>query len=1676
MKTIKHLLLAVLFCGISGYTFGQLNVATNNNGADLAQAIVGSGVTITNVNLNCGSVGSGLFTNGNSTNIGIDNGALLTTGRATDAIGPNTDPNTSFQTGNGSDPDLASLVSVSLFDACVLSFDFVANADLISVQYVFASEEYPEYVCSQFNDIFGFFVSGPNPGGGNYVSQNVALIPNTSLPVAINTVNTGVVGAQGSSGGCTSLAYSNFYVNNSPGATIEYDGFTVPFVAEVAIIPGETYTFKFAIADAADQIFDSGVFIKGESFSIFTCQAGNLSLAFADGSSSPQTLCEGSNETITVNTSSLVTSPYTFALTNLSGTILAYDDDGIFTPESFGLSNYLIYGISYDGVVNIPPVGGNIADFSANAEEGCFEISNPLVVNIGACCSLVVECPDNKPTTVSCFDQIVAPTADDVQIIDACSTPDFHISFEDGGAGCAHDPYFIEYAIEVIDGNTSTTCFVNYVVIDEIAPILVSDLPAHISLSCDEEVPTFHPVFEDNCGGDVNVLPASSIATDGCTTTISRSWTASDACGNETTVEQTITITDDEAPVLLTHIPEEITVQCADEVPSYEIEWADNCEGELDLFATSSIAIDGCIQIISRTWSAVDACGNTGSVSQVVTIADTEAPVSLTHIPEEITVQCADEVPSYEIEWADNCDGELELFATSSIAIDGCIQIISRTWSAVDACGNTGSVSQVVTIADTEAPVFLTELAPITLECSDDFPSVHIEVIDNCGEVTLTEKFIEIGVEFESCEGFRTQTMGGWGAPASSDNPGTYRDANFENAFPGGLIIGCDNTLKLTSASAVEAFLPSGGTPAVLPAGQLLDPASYGNTFAGQLVAATLNVGFDAADPSFSTNSVLLGDLLYTNGLFVGMTVNEVLAIANEVIGGCSDEYSPAQLTAALTLFNENYVDGTTDNGNFACEGEEIVIDDCEFTVIRCWIAEDACGNISMLEQEITIVDTTAPVFGDLPEDLTIDCEEELPLVFDVSATDNCTEEVLITFNEEIIDDECPVLIKRTWTATDDCENEVSYTQTITVEDNTAPVFEAFPYSVQVSCEAIDDYMVEASDNCSEVSITFTDQQQSGGCYGWLVRTWIATDACGNRTEAEQLIQITDFIAPEIIGVGEDMIVECDDVPSVPEVVAIDNCGEATLTFSEEISEGQCEYTIVWTWTAVDFCDNTTVLTQTITVVDTTAPEFETVGDDVTIDCTDAIPAPFAEASDNCGSANISVSEVEVEGDCTGSYSIVRTYTAIDDCGNVSEAVQTITVVDETAPEFTFVPEDVTVECPLVYQDELALATDLCSDVTVSFTDSEEVNDCGLVTITRNFTAIDECGNTATAQQIITYVDTTAPELLGLPEAELNLDCEDAVPSPAEVTGFDACEGELEVVYTETFSGNFPPADATAYCAGLTPEPVNNGLLCTNQQPWSLVLFDFAGQGTAFYTTVGVNWAEFADGSALLTGSVVSTTNANAGWSFEIAFENALDYDAWINQSFPTSYKDDCGIVGLNYLDWTYYLMSTGAQITGWGDYDGSVLNLSHAPANFFYGYQVGNGANNVNLNYGMGGWFFYNGVFNGTHVNGSGDFAFDFDCCPQYEIERTWTATDCSGNEVSFTQTITIQDLGGASNLSGCLGDFNGDGSVSSADFNLLLGDMGCTGNCACDLNDDYTVNSADLIFFLTLFGNTCQ
>ncbi len=210
---------------------------------------------------------SGLFFQGGAT-LGIEHGIILSTGNVNDAKGPNTLPNTSTNYSLlNNDPDLVALSGgVGIYDPVYIEFDFTPATNHVSFSYVFASEEYCEFATVGFNDIFGFFLSGPGisgPFSNNAI--NLAIVPGTDMPVGVFSIN----------------HYTNtgFYRNNIPlgmsGCSstpglytqyIEYDGLTTVLNATASVVPCETYHIKIILADKSEGNYDSAVFLGAQSF------------------------------------------------------------------------------------------------------------------------------------------------------------------------------------------------------------------------------------------------------------------------------------------------------------------------------------------------------------------------------------------------------------------------------------------------------------------------------------------------------------------------------------------------------------------------------------------------------------------------------------------------------------------------------------------------------------------------------------------------------------------------------------------------------------------------------------------------------------------------------------------------------------------------------------------------------------------------------------------------------------------------------------------------------------------------------------------------------------------------------------------------------------------------------------------------------------------------------------------------------------------------------------------------------------------------------------------------------------------------------------------------------------------------------------------------------------------
>ncbi len=280
LNPLFHILCLLICVPKLGAQSGQLLIDPNYDAVTLVRDVFAGGrcETIFNIAPIGAAAGIGFFSGGEDI-VGFDRGIILSTGQVTDAVGPNQSRQTGTDPleGQTGDIDLQFIAEENIYDRVGLEFDFIPLNSEIVFRYVFASEEYCEFVGSEFNDVFGFFVSGPGlEGGFSSNAINAALVPNTPLAVSINTIN--------------HTTNSEYYIPNERSADqtlcnlpqvvnpllefIEYDGLTVVLTARLSLIPCETYHIRLVIADVGDEAYDSAVLLEAGSFDL----GGSVSL------------------------------------------------------------------------------------------------------------------------------------------------------------------------------------------------------------------------------------------------------------------------------------------------------------------------------------------------------------------------------------------------------------------------------------------------------------------------------------------------------------------------------------------------------------------------------------------------------------------------------------------------------------------------------------------------------------------------------------------------------------------------------------------------------------------------------------------------------------------------------------------------------------------------------------------------------------------------------------------------------------------------------------------------------------------------------------------------------------------------------------------------------------------------------------------------------------------------------------------------------------------------------------------------------------------------------------------------------------------------------------------------------------------------------------------------------
>ena len=387
----------------------QLVTTPGQSPSSLVQnVLLGPGVVVSNIMYNGSQTAISYFT-GTGSNLGIAEGIVMTTGTILDngagPQGPNEQTNSGINNNFGGYPLLSQIIGgTQTFNAAILEFDFIPYSDTVRFRYVFGSEEYPEFAPpnnSSYNDVFGFFISGPGIIG----NQNIALLPNGAV-VSINNVN-----------GITNSAYFN---NNGDGNTqpqnvnpyfIQYDGFTDVLEAVSKVQCGQTYHLIMAVADVGDGIFDSGIFLEANSLSSNT----PVDIAYAlsqQAFSDPDLMAEGCvSTTVTLVRSGIANTALTIPIAVTGTATEGVDYSNIPNSVTFAPGQTSIT-FTFDAFADVLVEGTETIVLSFQITDPCGNVT-PIVIELGIA--------DVLPVTVTLESSDILCPGENIELIATAS-------------------------------------------------------------------------------------------------------------------------------------------------------------------------------------------------------------------------------------------------------------------------------------------------------------------------------------------------------------------------------------------------------------------------------------------------------------------------------------------------------------------------------------------------------------------------------------------------------------------------------------------------------------------------------------------------------------------------------------------------------------------------------------------------------------------------------------------------------------------------------------------------------------------------------------------------------------------------------------------------------------------------------------------------------------------------------------------------------------------------------------------------------------------------------------------------------------------------------------------------------------------------------------------------------
>lgn len=1397
-------LLALLLSVFQG-AFGQsISVTPANSNADVENyvqnVLLGSCVTATNVQFigytdTLGGSAAGTF-NGSGTSLGLSGGVLLSSGAAQFAVGP--DNANSAGQGNllGGDPDLNALASpFTTYDAAVLEFDFVPQSDTLRFNYIFGSEEYPEYVNAGYNDVFGFFISGPGisgPFSGGAV--NIALIPGTATPVAIDNVNNGYSAYEPSTGPCNNCAY---YTDNSSGPAVQYDGHTTVLTAQVVVTPCQTYHIKLAIADAGDGALDSGVFLEEGSFSANGDDA--VELAAISGVSGIYEGCDigtfvfrrlpGSNNssplTVGYNVSGTATPGADYNALPGSITIPAGQDSVVLNIQ--GVLDYTTEGTE---TVILDLVGGGCTCTAPpSVSMDILDNDTPLALTTSG-------------TTTICLGESVNLTANTSGSV----TP--YTSGWDNGAPAGNN-------VTVSPTTTTTYTFT------------LTDACGGQTLNSSETVTVVRPDFtvddDEQCFDGHSFSFTNTGATGG---SVTHHWDFGDS--NSSSLENPTYVYASSGNYTVTHYVIYVAEGCTasadasiavfDEpsvlaIVDQNVSCAGGSDGGLTAFVSGGTSpfnylwtpgnqttqsITG-LSVGSYTVNVTDANGCTDAVTGNIIQDDSELPNALC---QNATVyinsmgSATISATAVDAGSSDNC-GIASLVVSPNAFTCADVGANPVVLTVTDVNGNVASCNATVNVLDTVAPTALCQNLTVTLDAS--------------GNASITSAQIDNG-SFDNC-----------GVQSISLNPNTFTCSD----------LGA-NTVTLTVTDVGGNVSTCGATVTVL---EDTDPNAVCQDISVSL-DATGNVSVTGTQlGSGSTDNCAIVDITVTPSDFTCAEIGDnpvvvTVVDANGNSASCnatvsvSDDLAPNAVCQNISVYldgsgNASIVAADVDGGSTDnCAIDNISATPTDFTcadvgpnAVQLTVT-DVSGNQSNCVATVSVEDTISPVA--VCQDVTVQLDQNgnasvVASDVDNGSTDNCGSVTLdITPNSFDCTVSSPGQVQLS--VTDASGNVSTCTAIVNLVENTPPT--AVCQDVSVQLDAAGNASVVAADvdggsfdNCGVATLSVNPSTFDCSNVGENTVTLTASDANGNSATCSAIITVIDNVNPTAI--CQDITVQLDATGSVSIAAAdvdngsTDNCGITSYSVTPNAFNCSNLGMSSVTLTVTDANGNTSTCSANVTVEDNVPPTALCQDITVQLDANgnvSVVPGQVDNGSaDVCGLAGLSLDITDFDCSNLGQNAVVLTVE--DNSGNTSTCSANVVVEDGTNPNA--VCQNMT-----LYLDANGVAGVSPSDVDGGSTDNCSVDgfslsqtdftcaDLGQGFVT--LTVTDGSGNTDDCVSVFNVLDTISPAISNCP-SDITVQPGSSNCTPSVIWTAPTESDNCSVTMSSNFSSgdNFPVGTTT---------------------------------------------------------------------------------------------------------------------------------------------------------------------------------------------------------------------------------------------------------------------------------------